>query len=45
LDTAEQPDMPASAIGSGCIDYVLSPEEVPGVIRTIVGLQDGCESA
>jgi len=26
LDTAGQPDMPASAIASGCIDFVLSPE-------------------
>jgi chemotaxis response regulator CheB len=26
--TAGQPDMPASAIASGCIDYVLSPEEI-----------------
>jgi chemotaxis response regulator CheB len=28
LDTAEQPDMPESAIASGCIDFVLSPEEI-----------------
>ena len=27
-ETAGQPDMPASAIASGCIDYVLSPEEI-----------------
>ena len=27
-DTARQPDMPASAIASGCIDLVLSPEEI-----------------
>ena len=27
-DTAGQPDMPASAIASGCIDLVLSPEEI-----------------
>ena len=26
LDTAGQPDMPESAIASGCIDFVLSPE-------------------
>lgn len=26
--TATQPDMPASAIASGCIDYILSPEEI-----------------
>ena len=28
LDTAGQPDMPASAIESGCIDFVLSPEDI-----------------
>ena len=28
LDTAGQPDMPGSAIASGCIDFVLSPEEI-----------------
>jgi len=28
LDTAKQPDMPESAIASGCIDFVLSPEEI-----------------
>jgi chemotaxis response regulator CheB len=28
LDTAVQPDMPESAIESGCIDFVLSPEDI-----------------
>jgi len=28
LDTAGQPDMPASAISSGCIDFILSPEDI-----------------
>lgn len=28
LDTATQPDMPESAIASGCIDFILSPEEI-----------------
>jgi len=28
LDTAIQPDMPESAIDSGCIDFVLSPEDI-----------------
>ncbi len=28
LSTALQPDMPESAIESGCIDYVLSPEDI-----------------
>jgi chemotaxis response regulator CheB len=28
LDTAKQPDMPESAIASGNIDFILSPEEI-----------------
>lgn len=28
LDTAIQPDMPETAIASGCIDFVLSPENI-----------------
>ena len=28
LETAEQPDMPESAIASGCVDFVLSPEDI-----------------
>lgn len=27
-DTAAQPDMPESAIASGCIDFILSPEDI-----------------
>ena len=27
-ESAEQPDMPESAIASGCIDFVLSPEDI-----------------
>jgi len=27
-DTAEQPDMPGTAIASGCIDFILSPENI-----------------
>jgi chemotaxis response regulator CheB len=27
-DTAVQPDMPESAIASGCIDFILSPENI-----------------
>ena len=34
-ETAKQPDMPESAIDSGCIDYVLSPEEMAKVIVQI----------
>ena len=33
--TAKQPDMPESAIASGAIDFILSPEEIAGKIRTI----------
>jgi len=35
LDTAVQPDMPKSAIASGCIDFILSPEEIAGKIAEI----------
>ena len=35
LDTAVQPDMPQSAIASGCIDFILSPEEIAQEIRRI----------
>ena len=28
LETARQPEMPESAIASGCIDFVLSPEDI-----------------
>ena len=35
LDTAVQPDMPQSAIDSGCIDYILSPEGIALQIRKI----------
>lgn len=35
LDTAKQQDMPESAIASGCVDYILSPEEMPAIIAQI----------
>ena len=35
LDTAEQPDMPESAIASGCIDFILSPEDISREIARI----------
>ena len=38
-ETAGQPDMPASAIASGCIDYVLSPEEIAREIIRISSMQ------
>ena len=34
-ETAKQPDMPGSAIASGCIDFVLSPEDIAGQIVRI----------
>jgi two-component system chemotaxis response regulator CheB len=34
-DTAGEPDMPASAITSGCIDYILAPENIPKTIHKI----------
>jgi chemotaxis response regulator CheB len=35
-DTADVPDMPGSAIDSGCIDFVLSPEDIAKEIVRIV---------
>ena len=37
LETAGQPDMPASAIASGCIDFILSPEDIAREIIRIAG--------
>lgn len=37
--TATQPDMPESAIASGCIDYILSPEEIAAQIVKIVNAE------
>ena len=34
-ETAKQPDMPESAIASGCIDFILSPEDIA---KKIVGI-------
>jgi two-component system chemotaxis response regulator CheB len=34
-DTASQPEMPKSAIASGCIDFILSPEDIAVKIRQI----------
>src|SRR6202041_3203103 len=36
LDTAKQPDMPESAIESGCVDFVLSPEDIARKIMEII---------
>jgi two-component system chemotaxis response regulator CheB len=35
LSTAQQPDMPESAIDSGCIDFILSPEKIADEIVRI----------
>jgi len=35
--TAKQPEMPESAISSGCIDLVLSPEDIALEIVRITG--------
>ena len=37
-ETAREPEMPESAIASGCIDFVLSPEEISQQILRIVQL-------
>ena len=36
LSTATQPDMPESAIATGCIDFILSPENIAQEILRIV---------
>ena len=40
LDTAAHPDMPESAIASGCIDFVLSPEDIAREIARIAHARD-----
>jgi chemotaxis response regulator CheB len=39
LSTASQPDMPESAIASGCIDFVLSPEDIAQKIVRIARVE------
>jgi len=40
LDTAGQPDMPQSAIASGCVDFILSPEKIAQeIIRIAHGVE------
>jgi two-component system chemotaxis response regulator CheB len=36
LSTAKRPDMPESAIASGCIDFILSPEDIAREIVRIM---------
>jgi chemotaxis response regulator CheB len=39
LNTATQPDMPESAIESGCIDFILSPENIAKEIVKIARIE------
>jgi two-component system chemotaxis response regulator CheB len=39
LSTATQPDMPESAIDTGCIDFVLSPEDIAKEIVRIASVE------
>jgi chemotaxis response regulator CheB len=41
LSTASQPDMPESAISTGCIDFVLSPEDIAKEIVRIAQREAG----
>lgn len=36
FETASHPEMPQSAVDTGCIDYVLSPEDIALTMRRIV---------
>jgi len=40
LDTASRPDMPESAIASGCIDFILSPEDIAQQLIRIARAQN-----
>lgn len=42
-DTAGQPDMPESAIASGCIDFILSPEDIAKEIVRIAHAEPKAE--
>jgi two-component system chemotaxis response regulator CheB len=39
--TADEPDMPESALASGCIDLVLSPEDIAQEIILIARAEQG----
>jgi two-component system, chemotaxis family, protein-glutamate methylesterase/glutaminase len=41
LSTAAQPDMPQSAIDSGCIDFILAPEEIAREVIRIARSERG----
>jgi chemotaxis response regulator CheB len=38
-ETAKHPDMPGTAIATGCIDFILSPEEIAKEIHRIISGQ------
>lgn len=40
-DTATEPDMPQSAMASGCIDFVLSPEKIAEQIVVLARAENG----
>jgi chemotaxis response regulator CheB len=40
-ETAAQPDMPESAIDSGCIDFILSPEQIARKIIKLAHTESG----
>jgi chemotaxis response regulator CheB len=42
-DTAGQPEMPESAIASGCIDFILSPENIAKKIIEIMNAEPKTE--
>jgi chemotaxis response regulator CheB len=42
-DTARQPDMPESAIASGCVDFILSPEDIAKEIIRIASAHQSLE--
>ena len=44
LETAQKPDMPASAIASGCVDFVLSPESIAMEIARIAQAQPALDA-
>ena len=45
IETAGQPDMPKSAIASGCVDFVLSPEDIAEEISRIANSDRSAFSA
>lgn len=45
LSTAGQPDMPESAIASGCIDFVLAPEDIAARLMLIARQETGAGTA